>query len=771
MPPAAAALWRLGAALAILLSAMLPLPCPAADVQLDPNIQFDTFFGYDNIVPEVTWFPVVCEVKNDGPSFTAVIQIGVEADNELMVNCPVELPTGTTKRVVIPVFPQSSYARSWVIRLRDKAGHLHVERTIEPRKSLKRGTPLIGGLAREAGGTPILRPLAQSSQNQEMQPASARFQTPIFPDNPLTLEGLDALYLNSQKAGELKPAQANAILAWVHAGGHLIVGVEQIDDITAAPWLKDLMPCDLGETVKVNRHPEVEDWLRTPGQTALPRARFLPGRRAAINAPPGVNPRPSPYQPTRPQAGSPPVQTPPAPQLESPATYGDQPTPDNPFANVGDDATFELAEMEVFKATPAPDGRVMLAAGDVPLIIAAPRGMGRITVLPFSPEREPFRSWRNLPTFWSKLAGVPGEMYLASANNNYYGGYMQSGTDGIFGAMIDSRQVHKLPAGWLLLLLVVYLVVIGPLDQYWLKRIGRPMLTWVTFPCYVAFFSLLIYFIGYKLRAGDSEWNEFHVVDVLQHGQRAEMRGQTFASLYSPANQTYPVKGQDKFSTIRGEYAAGYMGMSRSTERLDVTQMGDSFAAELYVPVWTSQMFVNDWWHADTMPFEVKVVARDGGWLVTVNNHTERTLRTARLVMNGMLYDLGECPASQERSFTIAADRGHQLTEFVMARSAVFQNVVRSRQSALGSSSSGQITDLADASMAASFVSLLDHESPNRTFVGPPGLDITRTVQDGTPVFLAFAEDYSPVNPITEFKSLRSHHYTLWRMPVAVETQ
>ena len=108
--------------------------------------------------------------------------------------------------------------------------------------------------------------------------------------------------------------------------------------------------------------------------------------------------------------------------------------------------------------------------------------------------------------------------------------------------MIDSRQVHKLPVEWLLLLLLVYLAVIGPLDQYWLKRIGRPMLTWITFPTYVVLFSLLIYFIGHKLRAGESEWNELHVVDILPNGERAELRGQTYASVYSPANQKYTSK-------------------------------------------------------------------------------------------------------------------------------------------------------------------------------------------------------------------------------------
>src|SRR5204862_1986935 len=145
------------------------------------------------------------------------------------------------------------------------------------------------------------------------------------------------------------------------------------------------------------------------------------------------------------------------------------------------------------------------------------------------------------------------------ASSDYNAGYGQS-ADGIFGAMIDSRQVHKLPIGWLLLLLIVYLVIIGPLDQWWLKRINKPMLTWITFPCYVVLFSLLIYFIGYKLRAGESEWNELHLVDVLLNGDRAELRGKTYASIYSPSNQKYLLAGPQKVATFRGEFAGSWEG-------------------------------------------------------------------------------------------------------------------------------------------------------------------------------------------------------------------
>ena len=139
-------------------------------------------------------------------------------------------------------------------------------------------------------------------------------------------------------------------------------------------------------------------------------------------------------------------------------------------------------------------------------MITAKRGRGQITVLTFSPEMEPFLTWKDRPYFWSKLVDVPPELFVSEQYNPYGG----QSIDGVFGAMIDSKQVRKLPVGWLLLLLVGYLAVIGPLDQYWLKKINRQMLTWLTFPAYVACFSVLIYVIGYKLRAGESEWNELH---------------------------------------------------------------------------------------------------------------------------------------------------------------------------------------------------------------------------------------------------------------------
>src|SRR5438874_8854963 len=57
-------------------------------------LQFDVFIGFDGIVPEASWFPVVCEVKNDGPTFTGTVELTSGNQNQTR-RITVELPTGT----------------------------------------------------------------------------------------------------------------------------------------------------------------------------------------------------------------------------------------------------------------------------------------------------------------------------------------------------------------------------------------------------------------------------------------------------------------------------------------------------------------------------------------------------------------------------------------------------------------------------------------------------------------------------------------------------
>lgn len=716
--------WR---GLVVIALALLALPLHAA-------VSFNVSFGLDGYVPEASWFPIVCEINNDGPGIDAMIEVTGGAMNQGSYTrlVPVELPTGTRKRVTIPVFCSTvSYNSTWDVRLKDAQGHTRDEQlNLRPHGTISRTTVLLGSLARSPGWAPSFQKVQPN--HTDKQPLAARLQPALLPDDPLLLEGMDALYLNSERAADLRPAQVKALQTWVNCGGHLILAVEQVADVNNTEWLRGLAPIDLNGSTQVKPGTALEDWLRSR----------LPHSAARDNQPTGRS-RPNNRQGTN---------------LTSA-------TMETPFADLLNDNTFDARDLLV--ATGSLRGaKVLVAANDTPLVVTRSLGNGRVTFLLFSPEREPAKSWRNQPAFWSRITDVPPRWYVSS--ESYYGGGW--GLDGIFGAMVDSRQVRKLPIFWLLVMLLIYLAIIGPLDQLWLRRINKPMLTWITFPCYVALFSGLIYLVGYKLRAGESEWNELNVVDVFPAGGHAELRGRTFGSIYSPVNQNYTFESTAQAAAFRGEFSGSYSGNSGS-DRGQIVQSESQFKADVFVPVWTSQLYVNDWLQPGDAPFFAKIEKSNDGWKATVQNRLDRPLTHLHLVTSAIpgireVFDLGDLPARQTREFTQSAIRGTALADFVQRNGNNFQNAVQQRRSAFGKMEGGRIDNLPDASMAASFLAYLNPQDNYNSFVTPPTFDLSSAAERDNAILLAWVPDASPVKPMNQFSPRRKTVNTLWRLTV-----
>ncbi|MEP6663556.1 MAG: hypothetical protein ABJC04_07815, partial [Verrucomicrobiota bacterium] len=225
-----------------------PLPCWISrwfflllfffPIASEAGVQMNTFLGYDGVAPEGKWFPVVCEVRNDNASFKAFLEITFAQTGENLIRrVPVELPTSTRKRILVPVFCSTRYSALNFRLVNEKGNVVAEELNVRPKKSLAWPTPILGALNRTVSGLPVF-PSIKSSR-PDLQPATARLIPAFFPDNPIALEGLETIYLNSSVAAELQIGQRDALLAWLDGGGHLVVGVEQIADLTGNAWLQE----------------------------------------------------------------------------------------------------------------------------------------------------------------------------------------------------------------------------------------------------------------------------------------------------------------------------------------------------------------------------------------------------------------------------------------------------------------------------------------------------------------------------------------------------
>jgi hypothetical protein len=707
-------------------------------------LQFDVFLGYgsqptgmDGLVREAGWFMVGCEVHNSGPSFDAVFELTPgQFGRGQTWRFKVELPTNTRKRFAIPVFAGAGYSSAWDARLLDERGRVRAEWTGLRPRAVAWETMMMGSLARTFAGVPRL-PAVADGATVTQQPVAVRLLTEMMPEDVMALEGLDALYLNSEKALELRAAQAAAVVSWVLGGGHLIMAVENPAEIQALDWLRDLVPARIGPVRTMLPTPAFAAW----GQPLVDTAR-LERRVRSVRAQSAVSKGFPKYN---------------AAWLSDVSAEGW-----SRDGNLGllDEVEFPVVFSEVV------DGEALLSVDGAALVIRGRRGLGHVTLLTFSPEREPFRSWENRDWFWVRLLGLPAVWYDPEVVGMHGG----QSVDGLFGVMIDSRQVRQLPVSWLLALLVAYLVVIGPLDRYVLRRARREMLTWVTFPAYVVIFSLLIYYIGYRLRAGDTEWNELHMVDVVPRGVDTQWRGRTYASIYSPVPARYRVSSDLGQATLRGEYL-GMMGAGRDSSQLDLLQRGDGFDAELFVPVWTSRLCVSDWLHGGPAPVSVSWVNREGTRGIRVRNGLPADIQELWVVHGERVYEAGGVSAGATREVLLGELTAVHLRPFVRSQVQSVAHALQTRHSAFGAdpnqwqpASGGMLTAVSFLGETAEMGG-----ARQRLFVSPAGMDLSPVVARGDAVVLAWVRDYAPVPTLRQFRTVRNQESSFFRIVLPAE--
>ncbi|HTI73306.1 MAG TPA: hypothetical protein VMF06_25250 [Candidatus Limnocylindria bacterium] len=703
-------------------------------------IQFDVFPGYEGRAHAGAWFPVGIEVLNDGASFEGTIVVTPSNLGSQTVRVPVSLPNGTRKRLSLPVFCPSAGTIEFDAKLLDERGKVRAEQTQVRLITVGLETPLLGVLPANFAGRPEFP--STENQNSDWSPATTRIDPAIFTDNPIALEGLNAIYLNSARALELKTPQVDALLSWLNLGGHLIVALDQTGDLNSLPWLAKILPAQPGELTEVAAGNALQSWLM--GTPAIPNHAFAPKRSKS--------------------------------DQDSNSSTTRQKSKNQPFERYQDlkaDPTFSNANLPVFRSRVESD-KVIVQAGSTPLIIRQSIGRGAVTFLAFNPEREPFKSWKLKNWFWAGLTGVPASL-LGKNSPQYWGG---TSVDSLMAAMTETTQVRKPPVLLLILLLVAYLIVIGPFDHWWLKRIRRPMLTWITFPCYVVLFSLLIYVIGYKLRAGRTEWNELHVIDVLpmdSGGERAALRGRSFCNLYSPANRLYQSKANLAFSGMRFEWngVAGKLDQSRLT----FDSKPNSYSAEFFVPVWSSELVVLDWLDYAAAPITCEVQAGGG---LKIENHS-RTLFDHVWVFRGAseaaYFDGLRGGASQ----TVSLTGGHSVNAFVQSELSLLTAAAASHESAFGRREPVRLDDWSTNSAKISLLSLAtrppeydanqynSRPDDSRHFVGPTGFDVAPTLDRDDYLVMAWASDNVGVPELNSFTAFRHRRGTLLRLAVSSE--
>jgi len=199
---------------------------------------------------------------------------------------------------------------------------------------------------------------------------------------------------------------------------------------------------------------------------------------------------------------------------------------------------------------PAKNPMSQFAGNTLPLVVQVPLGLGRITVVAFDLDASPFRDNDKRPEFWDWLIRKAGSEKSAIPPEKYDPNVLAAGVnptaseDGITYALrqhVDTFDgVPVISFGWVALFIVLYTLLIGPVEYLFLKKVlGRLELTWITFPIIVLSVSAGAYFTAYAIKGKDLRVNKIDVVDIDVGGGR--VYGHSWFTVFSPRIDNYTV--------------------------------------------------------------------------------------------------------------------------------------------------------------------------------------------------------------------------------------
>ncbi len=388
-----------------------------------------------------------------------------------------------------------------------------------------------------------------------------------LPDQWYGYEGADLVVLNTGAAAPdlLKrlfgsdaiadTRKREALLEWVRRGGRIVISVGANAAIAAQlPALKPLLPY----AVKANAPARQVDtvslvWPAGPGQAKLGGVRFTMANLA-----------PQPGKAAR-------------PLLQTSDRAGEERQP--------------IAAQSAF-------------------------GLGRVTVIGFDLDSAPFSEFSARAEFWDFVLRECGANRASNAGEGKSRppGSMTEDEDEAAGALRTHNDtfdgVPVVSFGWVALLIALYILLIGPVEYYFLKRVlGRLELTWITFPIIVVTASALAYVSASEIKGRDLKVNKIDVVDVDPASSR--IYGTTWFTVFSPRIDSYSIGvtpgagwGEDEqpegtaVASI-GAPRTGRTGLTRRKYAVTATGLEG-----VPIQVWSTKAFSANW--------SARIRARDG---------------------------------------------------------------------------------------------------------------------------------------------------------------
>jgi hypothetical protein len=183
------------------------------------------------------------------------------------------------------------------------------------------------------------------------------------------------------------------------------------------------------------------------------------------------------------------------------------------------------------------------------VIVRGTYGLGQVTLVTLDLEHLPFKEGDKAAesAFWKNFREDLGAERSAGNQNDQFvvSGPAWGTVNNDLATKLQQNleyfeDIPVIGFGWVALFILLYILVVGPLDYFFLKKVVKRLeLTWITFPAVVILISVGAYFVAYWIKGDKLKMNKVDVVDIDL--QTEQVYGNTWFTLFSPRIEHYTI--------------------------------------------------------------------------------------------------------------------------------------------------------------------------------------------------------------------------------------
>ncbi len=287
----------------------------------------------------------------------------------------------------------------------------------------------------------------------------------------------------------------------------------------------------------------------------------------------------------------------------------------------------EAAPVGAFRAdlvtgTIRDDARVLLASpAGQPMIVARPFGAGEVILVVAPIDQQPLVGKAMAAALWERLLPLPSPVPV-DVESLYGSGNVLDAEEQVYKRLVERSPAGSVGGLWLTLALVLYVAAVGPLDYYVVvRKLKRPILTWVSFPLIVGVFAGFGFISAQARMSAGVDGIVAAYVEAGVDGRPT--LGMAWVNIASPANRHYRVAVDAPGSSVSpclAETLASLDATLRDRVEIGPDERESCVAA---IRIGTSRTFRADW----TMPptadplCRLEVERDDGGEPLAVIVH------------------------------------------------------------------------------------------------------------------------------------------------------